>query len=554
MSLWNNSFVRVPIGGQYRGWLPASAAALMAGVILGGSGGEAAAGRLGGHVYSVGPSQALKSLSEVPWSRLGPGDTVRIHWRRAPYREKILIHTSGTRDDPIRIEGVRGPQGQRPIIDGRGAAVIASQAEAYGGYEPMQALALILVYHRDYEQKPAHIVITGLHLRHAQKSFSFIDRRGRQVRYADGAAAIRIQAGDDIRIIDNEIEGCGNGIFSMCQVYNEASLTRDLLIEGNHIHGNGQKGSYLQHAVYLQAIGVICQYNRFGPNCSGSQGVTLKDRSAGTVIRYNWFDSGAMRVLDLVEVEDCAPWFLETAYREYLKAGSLEDGPGPDRLEEVRAIESRYRKTFVYGNLIRHIGSRSPGSSLIHYGYDNDPAYARRGTLFFYHNTLVLLNDRSDSWRIRLFDIYPYDERAGKPASETVQALNNIVYLQSETAGAKASYFCWGRGSGTIRLRANALAGTWKSKEALLECYPDPLRPRIEGTQDVIALPQPPVDLETLAPRPVHSIARRAAPLPQLAAERHPPKNEYQRHQRSANRLDARDLGALALPATAPVD
>ena len=538
------------VGGGVQSWVLAGALVALASGIgevrLVGAAEDRAKGGRPGRVFAVGPSQPLKSLAEVPWSQLGPGDVVRIHWRREPYRERILIHTSGTRRRPIRIEGVRGPQGQRPVIDGRGARILPRQAAAYGSHDPMQALALILIYNKDYKQKPAHIVIRGLHLRNARKDFFFTDRQGRRVAYADGAAGIRVQAGDDIRIIDNEIERCGNGIFSMCQVYNEAALTRDLLIEANHIHHNGQEKSYLQHGVYLQAIGVTCQYNRFGPNIAGSLGASLKDRSAGTVIRYNWFDGGAMRVLDLVEVEDCAPWFLESAYREYLEAGAAEDGPGTGRLEEVRAIESQYRKTFVYGNLIRHVGSQSPGSNLIHYGYDNDPSCARKGTLFFYHNTLVLLNDRSDSWRIRLFDVYPYDEQKGEPASETVQVLNNIIFLRSETAGAEASYFCWGRGSGTILLGVNALAGEWKTQEALLECYPDPVKPEIRGTDRVITLPRPPVDLETLALRPDPLVVGRAGSLPILVAERYPVRRQYRWHRQSAARPHTRDLGALA--------
>ncbi len=499
----------------------------------------------GGRVYAVGPRQELPSLSAVPWNELEPGDVVRIHWRPEPYREKIVIGRSGTAKRPIRIVGVRGPNGQRPIIDGRDAMTIAGQSEAYGSHEPMQATALLLIYHPDFRQKPAHIEIRGLHLRNARRSFSFTDRRGRRTRYARGAAAIRIQAADDVRIIDNEIENCANGIFSMCQEYNEAALTRDLLIEGNDIHRNGERGSYLEHGVYLQAIGVTCQFNRFGPNLPGAEGATLKDRSAGTVIRFNWFESGGTRILDLVEVEDCAPWFLESAYRDYLRRPSLEDGPGPDRLDEVRAIESRYRKTYVYGNLIRHLGSRSPASNLIHYGYDNDPAYARQGDLYFYHNTLLVLNDRNDSWRVRLFDIYPYDETAGRPARERVHVLNNIIYVASETPGAEASYFCWGSGSGEILLGTNAVGGEWRTEVARSECYSGRLKPVVRGQRNILTLLHPPIDRNTLAPHRKEAISGRATPLPRHLIRSHPPCYEYQRDLQRKERPHTRDLGAL---------
>ncbi|HET8985283.1 MAG TPA: hypothetical protein VFN03_05945, partial [Trueperaceae bacterium] len=54
-----------------------------------------------GAVYEVGPGLEYTSIGAVPWEDVGAGDTVRIHWRQEPYREKILISGQGTSDLPI---------------------------------------------------------------------------------------------------------------------------------------------------------------------------------------------------------------------------------------------------------------------------------------------------------------------------------------------------------------------------------------------------------------------------------------------------------------------
>ena len=497
-----------------------------------------------GRDYPVGPGQHFTALSEVPWTTLGPGDTVRIHWRREPYRTKILISGRGSPDQPIRICGVANEEGKLPVISGRDASTPQeiNQLDNYfsSDHDNFQGLGLVILS-GNYDEKPANIVIEGLHLQHARDEYRFTNSREEKRAYGKGAACIRIQAADNVVIRNNEIDHCGNGIFTMSQTYNEAALTRNLLIEGNHLHDNGQPGSYLEHNLYIQAIGVTYQFNRFGPNTPGAEGVNLKDRSAGTVIRYNWFEGGT-RVMDLVEVEDSAPWFIEQAYLESL-GGST---PDLQRLAEVRATEARYRNTYVYGNLIRHIGSIAPASNLIHYGYDNDPELARKGTLFFYHNTLMLLNDRDDSWRIRLFDVYPYDEEAGTPAAEQVEAFNNIIYLAAETSGAAPSYFCFGRSSGHIHLGSNWVSAGWNSAEALAECYGDDIEPIITGIENVADTSGSPLplDLETLLPLNVPAL-HQLQPVPASIHRVHPVKYQYVHHQRGELRPLLDTLGAL---------
>ena len=72
-------------------------------------------------IFEVGPSKAYLTPADVPWETLSAGDTVLIHWRSTPYKNKWVISAQGTATAPIIVRGVPGPQGQLPVIDGNGA-------------------------------------------------------------------------------------------------------------------------------------------------------------------------------------------------------------------------------------------------------------------------------------------------------------------------------------------------------------------------------------------------------------------------------------------------
>ncbi len=497
--------------------------------------------------YPVGPGKKYPTLSRIPWSSLKRGDTVRIFWKETPYREKILISTKGTREQPIKICGVANAAGERPRISGENATTRKQLGDLDNyfsrDHDNFQGLGLI-VLSGNYNEKPANIIIEGLHLQHARKEYSFTNSRGERKNYGNGAACIRLQAADNVIIRNNELESCGNGIFSMSQGYNEANMTRNILIEGNYLHNNGQPESDRQHSLYIQAIGATFQYNRFGANTAGSGGANLKDRSAGTVIRYNWFEGGT-RMLDLVEVEDSAPWFIEKVYLEDLKGKT----PDPARLADVRATEALYRKTHVYGNLFLNIGTNA-GANVVHYGFDNDPQLARKGTLYFYNNTLVLRHDRKKRWRARVFDVSLYDERKGVPGEEVIEVFNNIIYLESETPGAEPSYLCIGRESGTINLGVNWITAGWNSEETLTACAPYETKPVFNGAGNLINTvnAKKPVDIRTLIPTNTPTIRNHNQPLPPAIAGTHPVKYQYVHHQNGKPRPFVNTMGALELP------
>lgn len=353
-----------------------------------------------GKLYLVGADQPLKTIGEVPWERLGPGDTVRIAWRPEPYREKIHLSSRGTAAQPIRVCGVRGPGGQLPVLSGRDAT---SRKSSKYPYAPTQERGLIIVTPRTgyrWGEKPGHIVIQDLELRDAHPGtdaapIMFTDGDGAKHRYSRNAAALFIERGEHIVVRGCTLTASAYGLF-VASGGSEEVLSREILVEANWIYGDGIAGVDRRHNVYSEAAGITFQFNRFGPQVKGAVGNQLKDRSTGTVIRYNWIEGGA-HLLDLVEPEESA---------------------------DLTTKDPRYRSTFVYGNVL--VNGPDDGSTLVHYGGDNGvlPTY-RKGTLLFFHNTVLIradANRRYDTVLLRL-----------ETADETAVVTNNVVVRRGTT-------------------------------------------------------------------------------------------------------------------------
>lgn len=396
-------------------------------------------------------------IADVDWNNLQPGDTVRIFWRAEPYREKFLIRGRGTPAQPIRVCGVPGPEGDLPMISGRDA--VTRPDLDYGDLQyGMEDLGIVTIYHRNYFIRPEHIVIEGLKIGETMADpgragseqageyipideYSYTATNGTLRPYYAGAACLRVQEGMGITIRGNELSHCGNGLFVLSRIP-EAQIARNLVIEGNHIHHNGAVNSDQFHNAYVQGINVLIQGNRFGDARPGSMGGNLKMRTAGDVVRYNYFGTGA-RVLDMVEVEDHAEWVLPWRYAEYKAEGGLA-GPGDDaRVAEAWQL---YQRSYVYGNLFRNRGPDA-ASSPVHYSYDNLQEDRRPGTLYFYHNTILLQTDFEPMDIVHLFDQGPWNGNSDPDfpndfaSYAKIEAFHNVVFLGSEGPGAQRSYF-----------------------------------------------------------------------------------------------------------------
>jgi parallel beta-helix repeat protein len=336
--------------------------------------------------YEVGPAQPLQNIAQVPWATLQPGDTVLIHWRATPYKEKWVICRQGTQTAPITVRGVSNASGDLPVIDGNGAVTPTN----LNFTSEQRGVIKIGGANVPADTMPKYIVIENLEIRSAHPNYSFTDDGGNAQIYSSAASSIYVEKGENITVRNCKIHDSANGFFVASS---DETVSRNILVEGNYIFGNGIVGSAFQHNNYTAAIGIVFQYNRFGAMRAGANGNALKDRSAGTVVRYNWIEHGN-RQLDLVEGED-----------------SIQIRNAPE-----------YRKTFVYGNVL--IEPDGAGNSQItHYGGDNgDAATYRKGTLYFYNNTIVSTRTGNTT----LFRLSTNEE--------TCDARNNIFYVTASGA------------------------------------------------------------------------------------------------------------------------
>jgi len=290
---------------------------------------------------------AYENIGDVPLESLAPGDTVLIHYRNDPYCEKWVIARSGTASDNIVFLGVPGPGGELPVIDGRDA-ITRQELDYWSEGRGVINLGGSNIPNQD----PDYLVIENLEIRSGRSPFTFTDDDGQPGSYSDNAASIYVVSGEHITIRNCVLHDCGNGFFSS---HESGAIT----IEYCHIFDNGIEGSIYHHNNYTESHGIIFQYNHFGPLRAGCTGNNLKDRSCGTVIRYNWIECGN-RQLDLVE----------SSYSDIYNDPS-------------------YRETFVYGNILIEQYSEGNGQ-ICHYGGDgSNPDYYRKGTLHFYNNTVI---------------------------------------------------------------------------------------------------------------------------------------------------------------------
>ena len=343
-------------------------------------------------VYHVGPGQDYATPNDVPWENIAPDTLIKIHWRDDPYRNKWVINTTGTEASPVVVLGVPD-NGRLPVISGEDAST--RQALDYWGEE--RSLIKIGPYNIPANNNAAYITIACLDLMSAKTGYTFTTDNGSSSTYASNAAAIYIEQGEHISIKNCDIHDAGNGIFS-------TSSSSEIVISANHIWDNGISGSIYQHNSYTESLGITFEFNHYGPLCNNCLGNNLKDRSAGTVIRYNWIEDGN-RQLDLVDSD----------YSELIN-------------------NERYQSTFVYGNLL--IEHEDQGNrQIVHYGGDSgDETRYRKGTLYFYHNTIY--SNRIKNTLLRL-----------SSNDESAELHNNIIFAEDlsivDESGIVSMYNNW---------------------------------------------------------------------------------------------------------------
>ncbi len=420
-----------------------------------------------GHDYQVGSGAGqLTSLDQVPWETLGAGDTVRIFYRATPYKGKFLLMAHGTAAAPVRICGVKGPNGERPIVSGDGATTRKSlvYGSAYAG--PIQESRSVVMIKGDaatWTDYPTYIQIDGLAFSGAHPKYSFTDTKGTVQKYVDFGACIWIDRGQNITIADNAITDCSQGIFSKSTDDGDFAVTKNIRIVGNTISGNGIVGNYSMHNTYTQSVGIVYEYNHIGPVRAGGLGNAIKDRSVGTVIRFNRLEEGA-HAIDLVESEDFP-----------IMAQSLP----------------AYRTTYVYGNQISKNGDTG---TFIHYGGDHNGSNVatwgesifRKGTLYFWNNSVYITGSIG-----ALFQLSTTDEKA--------EVWNNVFYFAPSVnypaMRAKQEVGPTWTTGGILNLGKNWINSNWADSDPW-----HPVPGQLNGSSNMIKGTVAPFNLTTFVP------------------------------------------------------
>lgn len=355
-------------------------------------------------VYHVGPGQNYATPNDVPWESITADTLIKIHWRDEPYRNKWVINAAGSESSPVVVLGVP-VNGLLPVISGENA----STRQALDYWNEARSLIKIGASSIPDNNNASYITIACLDLMSAKPGYTFSTDNGSSSSYNSNAAAIHIEQGEHISIRNCDIHDAGNGIFS-------TSSTSELMISANHIWDNGINGSIYEHNSYTESSGITFEFNHYGPLCNNCLGNNLKDRSAGTIIRYNWIEDGN-RQLDLVD---------------------------SDHSELIN--DARYHSTYVYGNLL--IEHEEQGNrQIVHYGGDSgDEANYRKGVLYFYHNTIY-----SDRLRNTLLRLSSNDEAAD---------LRNNIIVASDLAIVDES--------GIVNMHTNWLSNGWVNSHSSL--------------------------------------------------------------------------------------
>lgn len=319
------------------------------------------------NVLEVGPGKTYLEIHDIPLSLVVKNTLIKIYYRPEPYRTQVFVDVVGNANEKVRFQGIPNQNGTLPVIS-------FINATTWGNtIDPTLQSGSAFVVFGTWSNKPAYIDIVNLHI-------------------MDGTYAGVWAKGDHISVKGCILENTTNGVFFQAADQFLIEISTHILIEGCKFMGNGTVNGWLHHNIYSQGLHTLIQFNTIESVQTGSLGASLKDRSAHTVVRYNYIETSS-RTLDLVEPEDT---------------------------DQILTQDPNWGDVYVYGNLIinKDVPVDQSGVSMIHYGYDNSPTYRREGTLYFTNNTVII--ERADNpWRVNLFDV--------NSTNSTVEFSNNIV-------------------------------------------------------------------------------------------------------------------------------
>jgi hypothetical protein len=394
---------------------------------------------LKGITYEVGPSQAYKTIQSVPWAALKEGSTVRIHnedttgTSPTTYHEYFQLTTHANRTQPVRVCGVPDSSGNLPVIDASNSTGRSNVSNYSAGYAAVGvgSTGWAGLYTGRWDG-PQGLIVEGLKIKNAKPSFGYTTPSGAAgTQWIDGAACVRLFRSMDTVLRGIDADNCSNGFMSDFNANNGYAAISDTLYEGNHLHNNGDIGSYLEHQLYIQGWNEVVQFNIVDQYQSGAQGANFKGRGFPEIVRYNHFGDGAARQLDLVDNEDAGPYstfegYLSGGARSYLTMNP-KDTYTADLL--AAAVEAHHGD-YVYGNTFINSQAGVP----IHYSTDHGSEENDRiGILWFYNNSFYEpVCNGCPNWRWYIFDT------SGGGGSDyqgiewpQIQVHNNAIWMDS---------------------------------------------------------------------------------------------------------------------------
>lgn len=292
---------------------------------------------------------------------LTAGSVVNIFYNVTAYNTKYVFHKSGTETNPIVINGVTDPTGKRPKIDFNGATTQNVEDSNLTWVAPYGGWTLT------YSRKTGSFsdVVEWMEFRNLEMyGANAGNTSDGATSFVSGAAPIRFNEADHIKLIGNIFHDNGNGIF-----VHSARANSDYQIVGNKFMSNGVVGSFKEHNLYFQAVSDrvfsnVVEGNFFGPLITGALGMaSMKHRGTDLIFRYNVIICEE-RALDLVELQDGLADFV------YLNFTAQE-------------ILDRYRTSYIYGNQFWLDDARDyTAAYLIHVGMDTGTAHPTDDQLF----------------------------------------------------------------------------------------------------------------------------------------------------------------------------
>ena len=405
--------------------------------------------------YHVGPGQPYTAIGDVPWYKLQPGDTVYIHYRAEPYRERFLISGRGTPSQWIRVLGVPGPAGELPVISGDGATTSTNSHYHWQNPTDFQNLGVIQIAIHEEGPIPGYIEVAKLQVQDGRTTQKFTAENGQTAPYDGFAACIYAKSPQHLLIHDCVLTNCGQGFYNWTgdgQTTKPPSgqwwdgLAMDITLRQNYFYNNGNPNRYTEHQSYTEALGVVIEGNHYGKMQANALGNQIKDRSAGTVIRYNYIESAnAAWHLDLVEPEESAPTTTKSPLygQDYVYGNVLMTNPLPPEWDD-----------FIHWNEDHYVGT-------------DGRAIAADHRLFLYHNTIMVKADLGDATLFHLVNSnYGGWDCAPAALNGHVDLRNNIIALQPRTAKSAAPTLELGYCKENFDLSHNWISPGWTRSKA----------------------------------------------------------------------------------------